>query len=210
MEDAAEDRHTRGRALELLPVVATREPVEQTPQQPLALAVAPLHAWRQRPGELRRDVVEQRQIPAPERLLTWLKHSNPLRTAKQFPRVALLGRTVGDVRGVMVDGKSGLLARGHPDLDGLTVNRPGEALASTLLAWLGDGAAVQYVEEGQLADLERLIGETAAGDDEKARTLRDRILGEMNVTALEHLRREQAAQVLARLVAFVETNKAQS
>lgn len=47
-----------------------------------------------------------------------------LEVMRRFPgcRVALLGRTVGDVRGVMVDGKSGLLARGHPDLDGLTYN----------------------------------------------------------------------------------------
>ena len=38
-----------------------------------------------------RIYAKNRQIPAPERLLTWLKHSNPLRTAKMFPRVALLG-----------------------------------------------------------------------------------------------------------------------
>ncbi len=52
----------------------------------------PVHGSEVLIREYVRIYAKNRQIPAPERLLTWLKHSNPLRTAKQFPRVALLGR----------------------------------------------------------------------------------------------------------------------
>ncbi len=56
------------------------------------LVSGPVHGSEVLIREYVRIYAKNRQIPSPERLLTWLKHSNPLRTAKQFPRVALLGR----------------------------------------------------------------------------------------------------------------------
>jgi hypothetical protein len=41
--------------------------------------------------EFVRIYAKNRQIPSPEKLLTWLRHASPLQTAKSFPRVALLG-----------------------------------------------------------------------------------------------------------------------
>ncbi|MBI1944622.1 MAG: hypothetical protein HYS27_02940 [Deltaproteobacteria bacterium] len=56
------------------------------------LVSGPVHGSEILIREYVRIYAKNRQIPSPERLFTWLKHSNPLRSAKQFPRVALLGR----------------------------------------------------------------------------------------------------------------------
>lgn len=56
------------------------------------LVSGPVHGSEILIREYVRIYAKNRQIPSPERLFTWLKYSNPLRTAKQFPRVALLGR----------------------------------------------------------------------------------------------------------------------
>lgn len=56
------------------------------------LVTGPVHHSEVLIREYVRIYAKNRQIPSPERLFTWLKHSSPLRSAKQFPRVALLGR----------------------------------------------------------------------------------------------------------------------
>lgn len=56
------------------------------------LVSGPVHGSEVLIREYVRIYAKNRQIPAPERLFTWIKYSNPLRSAKQFPRVALLGR----------------------------------------------------------------------------------------------------------------------
>ena len=56
------------------------------------LVSGPVHQSEVLIREYVRIYAKNRQIPAPERLFTWIKHSSPLRSARQFPRVALLGR----------------------------------------------------------------------------------------------------------------------
>lgn len=56
------------------------------------LVTGPVHSSSVLMREFVRIYAKNRQIPSPERLLTWLRFSNPLRSTRGLPRVALLGR----------------------------------------------------------------------------------------------------------------------
>lgn len=55
------------------------------------LVTGPVHAREVLIREFVRIYAKNRQIPSPERLLTWVRHTNPWRSAASLPRVALLG-----------------------------------------------------------------------------------------------------------------------
>jgi hypothetical protein len=56
------------------------------------LVTGAVHASEVLIREFVRIYAKNRQIPSPEKLLTWLRHMSPLASAKGFPRVALLGQ----------------------------------------------------------------------------------------------------------------------
>lgn len=56
------------------------------------IVTGPVHASEVLIREFVRIYAKNRQIPSPEKLLTWLRHASPWQSAKSFPRVALLGR----------------------------------------------------------------------------------------------------------------------
>ncbi len=54
------------------------------------VVTGPVHQNEVLIGEFVRIYAKNRQIPSPEKLLTWVRHMSPVQTAKPFPRVALL------------------------------------------------------------------------------------------------------------------------
>lgn len=56
------------------------------------IVTGPVHASEVLIREFVRIYAKNRQLPAPEKVMTWLRTMSPVESAKSFPRVALLGR----------------------------------------------------------------------------------------------------------------------
>lgn len=89
-------------------------------------------------------------------------------------------------------------------LDGVTVNKPGPALAATLLEWLSEGDEVEYATDTQVDRIAELVAAAADNDASKAEALVAKVKGEYGVDAIGRLRAAQADEAIGRLESVIE------